>query len=50
MKIIVLNNHFLGMVKELQDRGFGRRETAVELGDKPDIAALAGATASPPKS
>ena len=49
VKIIVLNNHFLGMVKELQDRGFGRRETAVELGDKPDIAALAGCYNIPSK-
>lgn len=49
VKIIVLNNHFLGMVKELQDRGFGRRETAVELGNKPDIAALAGCYNIPSK-
>ena len=49
VKIIALNNHFLGMVKELQDRGFGRRETAVELGDKPDIAALAGCYNIPSK-
>ncbi|MBP0963311.1 MAG: acetolactate synthase, large subunit, biosynthetic type, partial [Oscillospiraceae bacterium] len=43
LKIIVINNHSLGMVLEHQDNCYEGRRFAVELGSLPDIAALAAA-------
>ncbi len=43
VKIILSNNQRLGMIRELQDRQFGGRHTAVELPGSPDFIALAAA-------
>ena len=47
VKIILSNNHRLGMIRELQDRQFGGRHTAVELNGSPDFIALAQASGIP---
>ncbi len=43
VKIIIMENHFLGMVKEFQDRLYGRRYTATVLNGDPDFVKLAQA-------
>lgn len=47
VKIVVINNHSLGMVLEHQDRCYSGRRFAVELGQRPDICALAEAYGIP---
>ena len=47
IKIVVINNHSLGMVLEHQDRCYSGRRFAVELGDSPSICALAEAYGIP---
>ena len=42
VKLIVFVNHFLGMVKELEDRVYGR-EVAVDITGSPDFGKIAGA-------
>lgn len=43
IKIAVIVNRTLGMIRELQQSRYGGRYTAVELGDKPDFIKLAEA-------
>ena len=43
IKIIVMRNYRLGMVRELQDNMYNKRHSATILNDKPDIVALAKA-------
>lgn len=43
VKIIVLNNHYLGMVRQWQELFFDNRESGVDLEGNPDFAALAEA-------
>lgn len=43
VKMVVMTNYNLGMVKELQDRQYAGNETAVHLGDRPNITELAKA-------
>ena len=43
IKVIVINNHSLGMVLEHQDLCYKGNRYAVELGSSPDITALAAA-------
>ena len=43
LKIVVFCNCRLGMVRELQDKQYGGRETAVDLKGSPDFIALAAA-------
>lgn len=43
VKIVVMTNHYLGMVRELQEKGFANNITAVSLQGSPDIAQLARA-------
>ena len=47
IKVIVINNHSLGMVLEHQDRCYHGNRFAVELGEAPDICALAAAYGIP---
>lgn len=47
LKIVVFCNSRLGMVRELQDKQYGGRETAVDLTGSPDFIALAAAYAIP---
>ena len=47
VKIIVMRNCRLGMVRELQDKQYGGRETAVDLNGSPDFIALAAAYGIP---
>lgn len=42
LKIAVLDNKFLGMVRQWQEMFFQHRYSAVDLSDNPDFAALAG--------
>ncbi len=56
IKVVVMRNNCLGMVRELQERGYGNRLTAVSLDGSPSFTAIAGAygiesvTADSPKS
>lgn len=43
VKIIVMKNHRLGMVRELQDNNYDKRHSATILNDAPDIELLAKA-------
>lgn len=43
VKIIVMRNNYLGMVRELQTKGYGDRLIAVDLDGSPDFVALARA-------
>lgn len=43
VKIVILNNNCLGMVKELQDKQYGRREIGVSLANNPDFVTVAAA-------
>ena len=43
IKVIVLNNHYLGMVRQWQELFYGERESGVDLEGNPDFAKLAGA-------
>ncbi|MCD8328870.1 MAG: biosynthetic-type acetolactate synthase large subunit [Ruminococcus sp.] len=43
IKIIVMKNNYLGMVRELQDKGYGGRRSAVSLDGSPDFIKLAEA-------
>lgn len=47
LKIVVFRNCRLGMVRELQDKQYGGRETAVDLDGSPDFIALAAAYGIP---
>lgn len=43
LKVVVMTNHYLGMVRELQTKGYDNRLTAVSLDGSPDFIALAKA-------
>jgi acetolactate synthase-1/2/3 large subunit len=43
VKVIVLNNHYLGMVRQWQELFFDNRESGVDLEGNPDFARLASA-------
>lgn len=43
VKVIVLNNHYLGMVRQWQELFFDNRESGVDLEGNPDFARLANA-------
>ncbi|WMJ22109.1 biosynthetic-type acetolactate synthase large subunit [Paludicola sp. MB14-C6] len=43
VKIIVMNNHALGLVKEVQDQQYNKNEIAVQLDGNPDFVKLAKA-------
>lgn len=43
VKIIVMENGYLGMVREIQDKNYGGRHTATELHGNPDFVMLAKA-------
>ena len=43
VKVIILNNHYLGMVRQWQELFFENRESGVDLEGNPDFARLAGA-------
>lgn len=43
LKIVVLNNHYLGMVRQWQELFFDNRESGVDLIGNPDFCKLAGA-------
>ncbi|MCD7726745.1 MAG: biosynthetic-type acetolactate synthase large subunit [Ruminococcus sp.] len=43
IKVIVMKNNYLGMVRELQDKGYGGRRSAVSLDGSPDFIKLAEA-------
>ncbi|CAN5869108.1 acetolactate synthase large subunit [soil metagenome] len=43
IKIVVLNNHYLGMVRQWQELFFDNRESGVDLVGNPDFVKLAGA-------
>jgi acetolactate synthase-1/2/3 large subunit len=43
VKIVVLNNHYLGMVRQWQELFFENRESGVDLEGNPDFCKLAGA-------
>ena len=47
LKIIVMTNHRLGMVRELQDKGYGGRQSGVNLAGSPDFIGLAAAYGIP---
>ena len=47
VKMVVMNNNYLGMVKELQDRMYAGNETAVHLGDTINICNVAKAYGIP---
>ena len=47
LKIIVMTNHRLGMVRELQDNGYGGRQSGVDLAGSPDFIKLAEAYGIP---
>lgn len=50
VKIIVMKNQRLGMVRELQTKGYHDRQIAVDLENVPDIPKLAAAYGIPAKS
>ena len=41
IKVIILNNHYLGMVRQWQELFYGERESGVDLEGNPDFAKLA---------
>ena len=43
VKLVVMNNQMLGMVREIQHDGYGGRETAVALGGGPGLSKIAEA-------
>ena len=43
VKVVIMTNGSLGMVRELQEKGYNGRETAVALDGSPDFIALASA-------
>ncbi len=43
IKVIILNNHYLGMVRQWQELFYGERESGVDLEGNPDFAKLANA-------
>ena len=43
IKVVVMKNNYLGMVRELQERGYQNRLTAVALDGSPDFTAIAAA-------
>lgn len=43
VKVVVMKNGTLGMVREIQSRAYGGREVAVDLGGSPDLALIAAA-------
>ncbi len=45
IKVIILNNHYLGMVRQWQELFYGERESGVDLEGNPDFAKLAAAYA-----
>ncbi|MFT6180577.1 MAG: acetolactate synthase-1/2/3 large subunit [Akkermansiaceae bacterium] len=47
IKIVVLNNHYLGMVRQWQELFFDNRESGVDLEGNPDFCKLAGAYGIP---
>lgn len=47
IKIVVLNNHYLGMVRQWQELFFDNRESGVDLDGNPDFCKLAGAYGIP---
>ena len=47
VKIVVLNNHYLGMVRQWQELFFDDRESGVDLIGNPDFCKLAGAYGIP---
>jgi acetolactate synthase-1/2/3 large subunit len=47
LKIVVLNNHYLGMVRQWQELFFDNRESGVDLIGNPDFGKLAGAYGIP---
>jgi acetolactate synthase-1/2/3 large subunit len=47
IKIVVLNNHYLGMVRQWQELFFENRESGVDLEGNPDFCKLAGAYGIP---
>jgi acetolactate synthase-1/2/3 large subunit len=47
LKIVVLNNHYLGMVRQWQELFFENRESGVDLIGNPDFSKLAGAYGIP---
>ncbi|MGB0328807.1 MAG: biosynthetic-type acetolactate synthase large subunit [Akkermansiaceae bacterium] len=47
IKIVVLNNHYLGMVRQWQELFFENRESGVDLDGNPDFCKLAGAYGIP---
>jgi acetolactate synthase-1/2/3 large subunit len=47
IKIVVLNNHYLGMVRQWQELFFENRESGVDLVGNPDFCKLAGAYGIP---
>ncbi len=50
IKIIVMKNNKLGLVKEIQKKSYKNNETAVDLAGSPDVVAIAGAYGIPGKS
>ena len=49
VKIVVMTNNTLGMVRELQERGYAGNEIGVDLTGSPNNAALAQAYGIPSK-
>lgn len=47
LKLILMDNRRLGMVRELQNESFGSRHMATHMGGNPDFVALAGAYGIP---
>ena len=43
IKVVVMKNNYLGMVRELQERGYQNRLTAVSLDGSPSFTAIAAA-------
>ena len=41
MKVVVMRNHYLGLVKEYQDKNYGGHHSGVALGDGPDFGKIA---------
>ncbi len=50
VKIVVLNNHYLGMVRQWQELFFDDRESGVDLEGNPDFVKLADAYGIPRRS
>ena len=47
VKLVVMHNGCLGMIREIQDKSYGGRHTAIELGVAPDTGLLAAAYGLP---